>query len=371
VATRLRWLLGSFAAAVLIALLVRSVDLQRWTSSTAADVRRERSLAAELRQANARLREAVQLDSLMPLLPDEPGLRVRFASFVARGVADSIRDAATRQLAEIGSLQARTGLFVVPATLGTHTAWADVATSQFTYYAGVDDAGAYCFAVAAARSTDSTLQRLVQADGKGIAGAPLGPCFYWARYGAPGTRMQQWLRDSGYRFGEVREVPADRDGVRPARRRIFGLRDWSGRSLFGDACLAGDTRACVTALTRAGDHVAYGALPADALPVYERAVYRSYAFGPAERALLADLERSFGPDRFAGFWSNTEPFDAAFAAAFGRPLGAWVHEWATQHHPATRPMRAAPDLWTVVLSVLVMAALCGAALVTAHRRQVR
>jgi hypothetical protein len=369
-AHRLTWLLGLGAASA-VTVLVATVDLHPWMDSSPT-YSRESDLRSELWDAQARLSEATHIDSLLPLLPAQPGVRVMLAPFVDAAVAASIHASAAQQLAELGTPRARAGIFVVPLTLGLHPGLRDRPATRYTYYAGTDDGGAYCFVVAAARaSVDSMLGRFagLRAWRDSVA-EPLGPCFYWARYGVPGARMQQWLRESGYRFAELRQVRRNASDAQPVRRRIFGRRDWSGRSLLAEACLSGDEQACVRALMVQQSILRYVQLPPDAPAVYERPMYRDVPFGEADRALLAELERAFGPERFAEFWRSNEPLDAAFSDAFVVSLGDWVHEWALQYYPAAPPVRAAVNLPTLLLSLLAIAALCGAAVSTAPRRQV-
>jgi hypothetical protein len=388
-APRLKWSLAVGCACVAITALIALGRIpDNWSRpDSRPDNARLTEIASQLAPERVRYREAVYAEATLPLLPDRLGMRVVIPSFFDAALADTVRAATSRQLADIGSARARAGVFVVRSVdiPGAATTWAAVyAYDNFyngylslSYFAGTDEAGPYCAVVGSSYDKDlggfSTLTGRVRRPGQGkpvfehIEPEPLGPCFYWTRYGAPGRQLAQWLRDGGYSFAERRTTaPFDNRVVSMDKRGIFGIRKGRELPLFTHACVAGDREACARTLLAPGGRT----LPPNSLRVYERKNC-CYAFAEVERALLADLEREFGTDRFARFWTSAEPLEAAFANAFGTSLGEWVHGWALRYYPAAEPVRAAVAPWTALMSLLTIGVLCGAAMLEAHRRQIR
>jgi hypothetical protein len=202
----------------------------------------------------------------------------------------------------------------------------------------------------------------------------LGPCLFWARYGAPGADIAKWLDKGGYRFADAPAdyVLDDLDEPR-ARRAIFGLRrGWYIDPFSGDRCLAGHEGACAKAVLdtvpvrwRRGRE----ALP-DSPPTFVREDYGNVVFGSLDPAMLAQLERRFGADAFGRFWQSSDAVEPAFLAAFGISLDEWVREWARAYYGA-EPVGPRVRLTTVLLSLLSIGILLGIAVGIVQRREVR
>ncbi|HUP52199.1 MAG TPA: hypothetical protein VM198_06975 [Longimicrobiales bacterium] len=210
-----------------------------------------------------------------------------------------------------------------------------------------------------------------------------GACRLYAKYGAPGERIQAWLDASALGFARV-AVPtfaADfaRTALPPRPRgvmRLFGLSrpPLADQDLATQACLAGRASACERALT---DPEVISAPFGDEAWLVANTPASSFGFGPSlgtppfgylDDGLLYELEARYGPDAFARFWTSTESVPEAFEAAFGEPLGTWVLRWIEGH---VGLYRAGPSLpWgTLGWSLAALIAMAGVVTAAARRRR--
>jgi hypothetical protein len=200
----------------------------------------------------------------------------------------------------------------------------------------------------------------------------LGPCAFYAAFGAPSKPVHKWLMARSWDLGLI----LDTDGKRAA--------EVSSTELVGDprfvwyweriysfppatiACMAGRPSGCRTAVLRGAD------APADTMPRLirlERRWWQTQDLLPGER-YLSDVARSVGRDRFLGFWSSTLPVDTALATLLKKPVGEWTAAWQVGYTPRLRLGAAAP-LWAYAFALLVTAAVLFSVTLTASRRQVR
>ena len=210
----------------------------------------------------------------------------------------------------------------------------------------------------------------------------LGACRLYAKYGAPGERIQAWLDASALGFARVAVPTYAADFARtalPARPRgvvrLFGLSrpPLADQDLATRACLAGRAAACERAVTDPevisppfGDEAWLVAnTPASGFG----ASLSAPPFGYLDDGLLYELEARYGPEVFARFWTSTESVPEAFEAAFGEPLGTWVLHWIEGH---VGLYRAGPVLpWgTLGWSLLALATMAGVVTGAAARRRV-
>ncbi|MBM4184444.1 MAG: hypothetical protein FJ207_09480 [Gemmatimonadetes bacterium] len=239
-------------------------------------------------------------------------------------------------------------------------------------FAGTHDGATYCFLIVPYRD-EPDLQGVLSRHG-------LGPCAFYARYGAPGTAIAAWLEAGAWGFASQRSPIADYRQImgNPANEPLlmFGTRRQSpiGFTFASQGCMAGDPAKCETAVT---DPAQIGASDADDAYVVATTPL-SYVIdqGPSQPpfaylddTLLADAEREFGADAFARFWSSDAPVTDAFAAAFGVDLGEWVTGWLQDRTGVymAGPRVGGADLMLTLMALTVITALGTA---VAVRRQV-
>jgi len=244
------------------------------------------------------------------------------------------------------------GVFLIPRNTGGHPSslknhygymW-----TQREFYVAREGESPFCALVESVAGAGSyemarTLNRLVFIPQDNLSDPnALRICGFFARYGVPGTQVNEWLRDGAALFGS---------GFNMARRSLVYLQDRGPRGPFGLitryssishtglACLAGVDSACRDIFMRGGR---VGTLmwwardwkePEEFLidsPVdYLRSRWQSWGhLGYMDPYIFTSLEEEFGVDRFEAFWSSELPVEKAFQAAFGVPVDKWVMSWA-------------------------------------------
>jgi hypothetical protein len=201
----------------------------------------------------------------------------------------------------------------------------------------------------------------------------LGPCRFYAAYGLPGSRISEWLASGGAGFTMT---PAGIEEVQLfERRRFLGLRSsFLALPSAAEACLAGRKESCTAVVM---PRQTSSGLTKGALITRDRYPERIHSFDRDPRlsrrytrdaaTLVADIEADFGTERFQAFWSSEQPMDAAFAAAFGLPLGDWVHDWLSARY---QPDKLGPGLsWETLLYSLALISFCVSILFAAARRR--
>lgn len=212
------------------------------------------------------------------------------------------------------------------------------------------------------RLTEGTLASTLQSS--------LGPCAFYARFGAPGPRVRGWLDARGHDVA-----------FRPNWDREFGpgeqswvanlLREGSWTSLyalpFGTIrCALGRVDACLERIRR-GDSDRPG------LGVVGRAPagwdLRQMGLIGADQ-LLTRVLHTAGPERFADFWTTALPVDSALTLALGEPVGQWTARWQRSQLPFLR-VGPAPRLASVLMGLVLSGVAVGAAMAIGMRREVR
>lgn len=323
-----------------------------------------------LRSADGAYREFARADSLLPLLPAEAGVVVALSPAVPQPKRDTIGAVLATELAALGELRARIGVFLVDHAYGSRVGIPRTGTvEERELYVGTDEAGPYCAMVATGFIADGVMRidgftaRRGAARDPAVARSVLGPCAFIGRYGAPGAHISQWLRDHAYSMadGTSRSLPGQfREPAQHRRELVL----WTRGDLRMRGCIGGREDLCREIVLAAARNQA--ALPGAATFNLGRAfVYPDAAYP----TMLSDIEESFGRERFARFWTSDQDVETAFAGAFGVSIGAWVREWGQTAYGAERLGPAVGTL-SVLLSALIGLAFAGAASFVAARRRI-
>lgn len=199
---------------------------------------------------------------------------------------------------------------------------------------------------------------------------PLGPCAFYAAFGAPGREIGGWL---GARNFELAISPPweRRRGADESEWLLAGGKPWFWWQVYryeanGVACLAGRAERCRLAVI---DPRQPAGEPPHLVTLRQRGPVRPPALAGGSH-YLADVFRSVGPERFQRFWNSELPVDTALADALRMPVGEWTRQWQARLVPPIR-LGAAPSAGSAILSVLLALAALGIVLRTAARREVR
>jgi hypothetical protein len=200
----------------------------------------------------------------------------------------------------------------------------------------------------------------------------LGPCAYYAAFGAPGRSIARWM---GERRFDLALYPwwdrPEKDGLPnqlitsldPRENHWFWL-DVYHYPVSTVACLGGRAEACRNSVLARSD----ASEPPPRL-VWPFRWWQGQRLAGGDR-YFADAVRAIGRDRFHRFWNSEDPVDTALTAALRRPIGEWTREWQAQLVPPVRlgPASRASD---TLLSLLLAVAGLGFVAVTVARREVR
>ncbi|HMA42882.1 MAG TPA: hypothetical protein VKO86_02600 [Gemmatimonadales bacterium] len=194
----------------------------------------------------------------------------------------------------------------------------------------------------------------------------LGPCAYYAAFGAPGREIERWL--SGRQF-DLAIAPLWTGPAQPSRTDGYFLSDIRNNARFwlqpaAVACVAGRVEGCRAAALESPpmSHDASRVVSLDRW-------WRPPALAGGTH-YLADVVRSVGRERFQRFWNSELPVDTALAEALRMPVGEWTRRWqAGLVHPIR--LGAAPSAGSAILAALLALAALGIVLRTAARRTVR
>jgi hypothetical protein len=373
-----RWLAGVTASLALVAFwALPPAQLEAPRLRGGQERLRAQTVAREIGRANAALRALRWADTL-------PALAVRTAvDGVAIGLprapgldADELRAWVGRQQEALTEIEPRdpemvVGLIWRPADLGAIPGMPIAARTRAVTFVGRHRGTPFCVRALPylERAGPATLRY----------GPDLGPCRIYAKYGAPGDMIQEWLEAASLGFARVAAPTYAADIARmqpPARgtMRLFGMTrpPQASANVAVQACLAGRADACERALTdpeliapQVGDEAWIVAnSPASSLG----GGAATPPFGYLDDGLLYEWEATFGTEAFRRFWTSTRPVPDAFETAFGEPLGEWVLGWA-EHHVGL--YRAGPSIPSGALGwcLLTLSALAAVATATAARRR--
>ncbi len=348
---------------------------------------RAQALAAQWRLANLALRLPEYRKRLQPELlrrreRDEPGpaLLVEAPDSVAAFARQRLRailDTVARQLG-LGVTKVSVGLVVdlrrYVSANATATPSQDFESPGYLFPDSSDRTT--CVALIPAWPWTGTLAMQPPARSQEVKDwlrTGLGPCAFYAVYGAPGRGVRHWLGKRGYDLARVplwdREQPE-----RPQYSFVMyqdGARWWWGSvyqfPVTAIGCMAGRTQSCRAAVLSGAEEWIGDSLPRF-LQSDPRRWWRGQRLLYADR-YLADVAREVGHDRFLRFWNSPEGVDTALTTALKMPVGKWTERWERRFVPRL-PLGPAAPLSATVIGLL----LGGAAVVViawgATRRQV-
>jgi hypothetical protein len=214
----------------------------------------------------------------------------------------------------------------------------------------------------------------------------LGPCGFYAAFGSPGPGVKGWLESADYipaiHAGWIHGRPGAEPAPVPRPPLSWWRRSWTWRVGFHpllEACASGQADRCREAVMapataawiydRPDFAVASQMSPPGVVNVGRLGRAAAHGLGPNGAQYLSDLVRDIGPDRFARFWTSNAPIDQAFEEATGTTIEAWTMRWARRYLGVT-PRGPTPTPTTVVISLVVAAAVLAVGAVYTTRRQV-
>ena len=394
--TPFRWIAALIAGALISAVVIfRDNTPRRTEHSVERDLSRTADVHAQHATGTAaKLRLAQLMDSLhVGATPDAntPAVRVLIDPGIpatSRAALDSLGWRAVRIVGD----SAHVGVDIV-YVLDTLSKVRDVPVPR--YRTSVDYVlprrrGERCTAIAHMGQGAMSRRQLTRAlQSQSFATQLIGPCAYYAAFGMPGARVDDWFVLRGFAFvgnGSWRQTTQPLDlsagAYYPdvAPWRIMPAGGTSLPYLFelstgGVRCSTGDLDACAHAvLTRSrapgrlwNGNVLYQAYPE--LSAEGGYWYEVRPFGHRESTLLAAMVRSLGRERFARFWTSNETVSKAFEDAAGEPLDQWASHWLAMQYGPVPPRGAgvAASGW-LLSGVLIISALLLAARVSRNRQ---
>ena len=201
----------------------------------------------------------------------------------------------------------------------------------------------------------------------------LGPCAFFAAFGAPGREVRHWL---DHRRFDLALFPGWDRGTPPNQNQWPYVRPGDDRRIWWEyiyhqttpavACMAGRSAGCRAAVL--GGATAKGGGAALRFLQTDRNFWRSQRLiGSAH--YLSDVVYGVGRARFLEFWNSSQPVDTALARALRRPVGDWTIAWQQRFAPRV-PLGPSVPLTAAVLAVLLAAGAIVCVALTVRRRQV-
>ena len=364
----MRWLAVVLACCLAVLAWARTIPVAAEPRARTADeLRRDLTdVAVEILSADAAYREYAVADSLLPLLPDTPGITVAISTAAEAQGGLHLIQAAAAEARSIPRPRARIGVFLIDDTFGRHGGIPlRVSQRDREIYTGSSSTGPYCVLVGKGTADNGEIANHAFLYARRSADRGLlGPCRFVARYGTPGPAIERWLASGAYMIAEAPgAVPFAMERRSFSSARLL----WMDGDLRIRACAGGREARCADILTR----------PPASLDAFRRAVtqgaatfnlpplYESEAV--PYRLMLSSIEAEFGQERFARFWTSDREVPAAFAAAFGVDADAWVSRWSRSTYEEVR-LGATTSAATALVSCLVVLVCSGLAAAIAARR---
>lgn len=194
----------------------------------------------------------------------------------------------------------------------------------------------------------------------------IGPCTWYARYGAPGAAIAAWLQRTGVGWRAVPPRFVSTDST-PAQYGLWYRRLHFVAGLTGTAPPAYDAAPAAIRCSQGGTAAcALAATAPDGSASYESFWGAMRGMGSYQGYLLRDLFHDFGPDRVGVFWRSSAPVPEAFQSAFGVPVSEWLGPHLRDYLGAVE--LGAGDLRGASLSALIWVLLIGGLCWWAARR---
>lgn len=229
-----------------------------------------------------------------------------------------------------------------------------------------------CLVLILVREPDITLRQRIESWSKSGYEQPqsLGICGFAGRFGAPGAGMSQWISARWHDQVNPDLGSFDRRFRRYAVRGTrFQLSWWSGLDDRGVACGAGRLDVCRDIALADTGQWALISEREHLTGVSNYSNFYSYrGLGADENNYLGDLARSLGPERFAKLWKSNEDLSTAFAAATGKDIGAWTHDWIVDTY-GPQAADVAPSAFSLMAALGLVGASIAAAMILAERRR--
>ncbi len=160
----------------------------------------------------------------------------------------------------------------------------------------------------------------------------LGPCAFYARFGVPGPRVEQWLAARSF---DVAISPSWDRPMQHSYQLILWMfrnpaqQDWWWNGVYSYpastlACFAGRPEDCRLGLARF-DHGGQGRRPKVVVPPDAWQSSRVNLIGA--HSYLASIVGTVGVDRFQEFWTTSLPVDSALTLAVQKPVGEYTVSW--------------------------------------------
>jgi hypothetical protein len=202
----------------------------------------------------------------------------------------------------------------------------------------------------------------------------LGPCAWYARFGVPSPRVEQWLAARQFDVA-ITPIWYRRSSNEGVVNWVFGEEEspflwWGGLYAYAPealACLAGRPEECRRGLA-AYDKGGIGSRPRVVVPFDPWESKKIKLIGG--QVFLSDLLRVVGDDRFQEFWTTSLPVDSALTVALRKPVGEYTVSWLRSFSPA--PKFGAGTSWlNAGLGFAFAAMMVGLVLLGQSRREVR
>ncbi len=203
----------------------------------------------------------------------------------------------------------------------------------------------------------------------------LGPCAFYARFGMPSHRLEQWLAARrfdlalmpGWDDGRTRAAFLMDPDDAPETWRWF-MQHWVySYPRVVAACYAGRAEACRRAVAT-GDFAQGGPRPRVVVPRDQWDPGKQLLLG-SDRFLSLVMSQA-GPERFQEFWTTSLPVDSALTVALGEPVGDFTVRLQRAIGPAPH-FGAAPRPLDAALGLAFAALVVGLVVVAQRRREVR
>ena len=198
----------------------------------------------------------------------------------------------------------------------------------------------------------------------------LGPCAFYEAYGAPGAAIERWLEQGAWGFAQRASTNRQTTFEGRWKRDEVPLRYMLGGR--GVACAKGAQAACAEALEHPD---ITGLRVRDRFVMTEYNPYimtswssREWSLGSESTALLADMARDLGADRFTRFWQSDAEPSAAFRSATNSEISEWTHAWVVKtYHEEKAGPGVSGTAWGWGLALVALS--LGVVLRSAERRQ--